>query len=137
MNSHILTRVSEIQTALKTPPMQGKNMVAPFHILSDVHPPFRILENTEVSNASEIHMTEGDLWQCIEGEVDFICGGSLVDQVEVPGHDGREFQGSGVEGGENFVLQAGDWLWIPPGVAHQHGSIKTARLIIIKIAGGK
>jgi mannose-6-phosphate isomerase-like protein (cupin superfamily) len=99
--------------------------------------PFAILEDSAVTNDPEIHMKEGDLWQCLEGEVKFVCGGELERMFEKQNSDGSnnpdELSGTSIIGGVEYVLHPGDWLWIPPGVPHQHSAEGTARLFIQKI----
>jgi mannose-6-phosphate isomerase-like protein (cupin superfamily) len=99
--------------------------------------PFAILEDTTVANEPEIHVKEGDLWQCLEGEMKFVCGGELDGKFEKQRPDGSsnpdELGGTTIIGGIEYILHQGDWLWIPPGVPHQHGAEGSARLVIIKI----
>lgn len=81
--------------------------------------PFSIIEDSEVDNLPEIHENEADLWYCLEGEVNFICGGEIINNEIV--------------NGIKYLVKKGDWLYIPAKEAHQHNCVKTARLIIIKI----
>jgi len=130
-------RGQEIQEILKKPPTKGKKHLEPLKsrfIAGEI--PFGIMEDSEIAETeSEIHKHEGDLWFCLEGEPEFICGGELISQRARDGSDGKELYGTGIEGGEKIVLSAGDWLWIPAGVPHLHRSSKTARLVIIKVPG--
>lgn len=128
-----LIRKEEVGRTLGAPPRAGKNMLPPFDLLTAEEAPLRILEDHKITNPPEIHKTEGDLWHCIEGEADFTCGGTIVNPREVEGYNGNEITGEGIKGGESMKVSTGDWLWIPPEIAHQHGSKSTARFIIIKI----
>ena len=128
-------RGQEIQEILKKPPTKGKKHLEPLKsrfIAGEI--PFGIMEDSEIAETeSEIHKHEGDLWFCLEGEPEFICGGELISQRARDGSDGKELYGTGIEGGEKIVLFAGDWLWIPAGVPHLHRAVGTSRLIIIKL----
>lgn len=101
--------------------------------------PFGILEDSAVENAPEIHRREGDLWQCLAGEVTFLVNGELIGATKRAREDGSsnpdELVGERIEDGTTYALRPGDWLWIPPGVPHQHVASATARLVIIKIRG--
>jgi mannose-6-phosphate isomerase-like protein (cupin superfamily) len=101
--------------------------------------PLGILEDSAVENAPEVHRHEGDLWQCVEGAVTFVVNGELVGATGRVREDGSpnpdELVGERIEGGTTYTLGPGDWLWIPPGVPHQHTAVGTARLVIIKIRG--
>lgn len=130
MNKHAVVRKASIAEVVAALPVKGKSMFPPFHVFEGQKPPFHILEDTMVSNSPEIHTTEGDLWLCLEGEVQFTCGGEMLDQKEV---GPNEMVGSRIENGETMTLTEGDWLWIPPHVPHQHAAQGTARLLIIKI----
>lgn len=139
MSNWVLVKKELIEETLKTPAKSGKGLVEPFKSLAtEKNLPFKILEDKEIiDNEAEIHRHEGDLWQCLQGEVTFICGGKLIGPTAKKNKDGtideREWKGSGIQGGTEMVLRPGDWLWIPPGEAHQHNCKETARLIIIKI----
>lgn len=128
-----LIRHEVIQKTLGHPTVPGKKLLEPLKSLAAENQlPFQILEDSQVTNASEIHEHEGDLWQCLEGEITFICGGKLVNPEKHTKKEG-EWKGSGIEGGTEYVLKYGDWLWIPAGEAHLHKTSGIARMIIIKI----
>lgn len=127
-----------IEETLRAESKQGKGLVEPLKSLAaEKNLPFKILEDKEVVNEAEVHRHEGDLWQCLEGEVTFICGGELVEPKAKQNPDGtldeREWKGKAIQDGTEMVLRPGDWLWIPPGVAHQHNCKGIARMFIIKI----
>ncbi|KKW27889.1 MAG: hypothetical protein UY70_C0006G0038 [Candidatus Kaiserbacteria bacterium GW2011_GWB1_52_6] len=132
MEKHVIVRKGEISEMLASPSNPGKKMFPPFGGFEGQKSAFRLLEDTTVSNSPEIHETEGDLWLCLQGEVQFTCGGTLTEPQEVAPN---EISGRAIEGSETMTLHEGDWLWIPPGVAHMHAAEKTTRLIIIKIPG--
>ena len=131
-------RKSDLATTLKVLPTQGKNLLEPFKSFALKNRlPFSILEDTHVSNDAEVHLGEGDLWFCLEGEATFVCGGSLVDGVHRLNADGtlnkNELYAKEIAGGREFRIRVGDWLWIPAGEPHQHSALGTARLCIIKV----
>ncbi|HEY4519573.1 MAG TPA: hypothetical protein VJH33_00850 [Candidatus Paceibacterota bacterium] len=131
-------RKETVDKALATPPVQGKRNLEPFTSLAkQTGLPLQFLEDTAVSNNAEIHVTEDDLWMCVEGEVTFLCGGTMKDPWFHKRKDGtenkNEIRSNMLENATTYMLNAGDWLWIPAGVPHQHSAKGTARLAIIKI----
>ena len=84
-----------------------------------------------------MHKYLDDLWCCIEGEVRFFVGGTMIEPRTRTTPDGTldetEMRAKGLEGAEEILVKSGDWLWIPAGVGHQHITTGTARLVIIKI----
>lgn len=99
--------------------------------------PMKILEDTQIFNDAEVHLTEGDLWFCIEGIARLIYGGELFNaqcRKQADGSDNpQELFAAEIKNGTEIELHPGDWLWVPAGQPHQHGSTGTARLGIIKI----
>src|SRR3989338_383068 len=138
MSNWVLVKKEIIEETLRAESKQGKGLVEQLKSLAaEKNLPFKILEDKEVVNEAEVHRHEGDLWQCLEGEVTFICGGELVEPKAKQNPDGtldeREWKGKAIQDGTEMVLRPGDWLWIPPGVAHQHNCKGIARMFIIKI----
>lgn len=130
----ILVNKKFIVKALKTRPKKGKNLLEPFSTWSIKNNlPFNIIEDNEVLNNAERHKHEGDLWLCLVGKVDFICGGKMINELAVQNSNGNNSQADHIRGGKKVTLKSGDWLWIPPGEPHQHSSKSLSRLIIIKI----
>ena len=128
-----------IKQTLSTLPTQGKHLLEPLKTFATQNKlPFNILEDHDVSNnEAEIHMHEGDLWHCLEGEVKFIYGGEMLNPWVKIYPDGtkneNEIKAKEIRGGTEVTMQRGDWLWIPAGQPHQHNCSGTARLMIIKI----
>lgn len=119
-------------------PVTGKRSLEPIKSLATRHGlPLQVLEDKEITNDAEIHMNAGDLWHCLQGEVHFICGGELVNSWAKKLPDGTEdtteLKAKAIKNGTKLLLKAGDWLWIPPGEAHQHICEKLARLAVIKV----
>ena len=128
----------DIDTTLAKAPLKGKNILEPFRSFALKNKlPFSILEDSAVSNDAEVHANEADLWFCLEGEVKFVCGGALSEARHRLFSNGSEnpdeLFAPTISGGEEFTMRAGDWLWIPAGEPHQHGTSGIARMIIIKI----
>lgn len=129
----VVVRKEEIDKTLATEPTKGKKLLEPLKSLAQEKGlPIKILEDMEVTNEAEVHEKEGDLWQCLEGEVIFLCGGELENPEKHPTKLG-EWKGSGVKGGSQIILRTGDWLWIPAGEPHQHKCAGVARMVIIKV----
>ena len=138
MSSCVVLRKKEVEKTLETSPTSGKHLLEPLKSFAAASGfPMKILEDREVINPAEVHTHEGDLWQCLEGEVIFICGGELIEPKAKKNPDNtfdeREWSGSGIRGGTEMVLRPGDWLWVPPGEPHQHNCKGLTRLVIIKI----
>lgn len=140
MEKCVLVRKEKIAETLATAPVVGKKLLEPLKSLAAANKmPLNILEDKEVlNNEAEVHMHEGDLWLCLEGEVKFIYGGEMVDPWFKKNADGsedkREVKAKQIKNGEESILKPGDWLWIPAGQPHQHLCEGTARLVIIKIS---
>lgn len=138
-SSYVVVRKAEINETLAIPPSPGKKSLEPFKSFAKERGlPFEILEDSQVlDNEAEVHTHESDLWLCLEGSITFICGGELVDPWVKKNSDGsenpRQLKAKVIRDGDEVVLQAGDWLWVPAGVPHQHRCANTARLVIAKI----
>lgn len=117
-------------------PQEGKRLLEPYKGAAK-GAPINILEDHKVSNEAEVHRHEADLWICLEGEVDFVVGGELVDPwtKELPdgSKDTRELKAKEIKDGTSFMLHEGDVLYIPAGEPHLHKTIETARLFIVKV----
>ena len=130
---------NEIDKALASTPVKGKRLLEPIKAFSaQTKTPLNVLEDHQIlDNEAEVHMREGDLWQCLEGEVKFVYGGEMVNPWQKKNADGtenpNEIKAKEIKNGTEIILKSGDWLWIPPGEPHQHQCPKTARLVIIKI----
>ena len=129
---------SRIDEAIAMPPKQGKTELEPFKsLMKSLGVPFFILEDTQVENNKvELHTHEADVWMCLEGESWFKLGGEMVDPFPSASNgapNSKEMRSYELRDAETVVMKPGDWLWIPAGVPHQHGSTGTARLMIFKI----
>ena len=106
---------AEIDAMLAAAPMQGKNMLEPLKTLGAEHNlPFNIIELSRYENKVEVHKYLNDLWFCFEGEVRFLCGGTMQEahtRVRSDGSlDETEMRAKGLEGAEEIILKPGDWL---------------------------
>ncbi len=127
-----------VRETLMSESKPGTNALDPLKSLALKHQlPLKILEDHQIHNKPEVHLHEVDLWFCLEGEVLFACGGSLLHCQNRKKTDGsidqNELFGDEIQNGNSYILKPGDWLWIPAGEPHQHGTKTTARLMIIKI----
>ncbi|MDO8492843.1 MAG: hypothetical protein Q7S34_04340 [bacterium] len=134
MNVELITK-NIIEKTLAQKPVQGKHKLEPLKFIAkEKKLPFGIIEDSKVTESgAEVHKKEGDLWHCLEGEVEFTCEGKLVKPKIIDKTNGNEVVGSGIKNGKKFILKPGDWLWIPPGQPHMHTCTKTARMVIIKV----
>jgi len=138
MTRSILVRHALVEESLKSAPTQGSKLLEPFKALAlGAKLPCKVLEDAYGGGEAEAHLHEHDLWFCLEGEVQFTYGGTLVDPEFRTLPDGtrsaNEKKGSRIEGGVTETLRPGDWLYIPAGEPHQHRTDAVARLMIIKI----
>ena len=136
----VLVRKEVFDETLATAPTKGKHLLEPLKSIASENklPLMGILEDTEVTNEAEIHHHEGDLWLCLEGEVEFIYGGELIEpwfkKLPDGSEDRREVKAKEIKNGTREILKPGDWLWIPAGRPHVHNKLDGyARLVIIKI----
>lgn len=139
MSASVFVSHGDIEATLAAVPVVGKRLLEPLASLArDKKLPFKIIEDHQVPvSECEVHMTEGDLWSCLEGKVQFTVGGKLVAPMYRKNSDGsdnvQELVADSIEGGQVHILEKGDWLWIPAGEPHLHVCDETARLMIIKI----
>ena len=114
-------------------PTQGKRLLEPFKSASGSSAIY-ILEDSDVDNEFEIHRHEADLWQCLEGEVEFEVGGELVEPWVKEDND-KEIKAKpgNARGTTKYQLRPGDILLIPAGQPHSHRTKGTARLYVTKI----
>ena len=85
--SAFLLKKEDVDVIRAATPIGGKNLLEPLKSMAIKHSlPFKILEDHQVINDAEVHMNQGDLWYCLEGEVKFVYGGALVEPriKEVP-----------------------------------------------------
>ncbi len=139
MNNCILISASEIVKTCASQPLRGKRLLEPLKSISSTHHiPLNILEDVEITETeAEVHLNEADLWFGLEGEVTFICGGTLVRPTLRKNANGtenpNELKGEDIVGGKEIIVRSGDWLWIPAGQPHKHICNGVGRVIIIKI----
>ena len=115
---------------LATSAMQGKHLLEPFKSAA-AGSAINILEDHELTdNQTEVHRHEADLWICLEGEVDFVVGGELVEpwakKLPDGSEDTRELKANvdGIRGGTAHTLTAGDILFFPSGQPPPHTTKK-------------
>lgn len=86
-NRSILIKKEFIGKSLKNNPIKGTKHLEPIKSFSkENNLPLSIIEDSEVNNnPPEIHENEADLWYCLEGEVEFICGGEIINNEIVNG----------------------------------------------------
>jgi len=134
MKECVLIRKEDIDSALATSPVPGKRALEPLGSLAQQKGvPVGILEDHQVSEgAAELHRTKADLFFCLQGSATFTYGGILVNPRQIQGSD-EDVTGDEITGGQEAVLNAGDWLWIPANQPHAHAAQGTARLFLIKI----
>jgi mannose-6-phosphate isomerase-like protein (cupin superfamily) len=68
------------------------------------------------SETALVHGKITEVWVVRDGSGTVATGGSLIDPK--PGATAGELSGSGIRGGDERVITAGDLVFIPPGVPH-------------------
>ena len=81
-------------------------------------------------DAPLVHAKTADVWVVTAGTATAITSGELVDMQKRPNVD--DASGSSIRGGTEQALQAGDVLYVPPGVAHGFKDVKGFRALLIR-----
>ena len=139
MDKPIIMRKSVIDETLSQTPAKGKHPLEPFTALAkEQGADLTILENHQIVNTAEAHRATVDFFYILEGEVEFVTGGRLVEPWAKELPDGSkndlEIRAKSMEGGEVEKLEAGEMIWIPAGLSHTHRSPETTvRMLVIKV----
>lgn len=130
MGTCIFIARQDLEKTLAIKPEQGKRLL-PWQLSGAEELPCNVLEDTNVSSKPEVHETEGDYWECLQGTITFTVEGELINPRQVKEN---EWQGDGIKGGREIIMKSGERLYIPPGTPHSHEKLDgTARLMITKI----
>ena len=81
-------------------------------------------------DAPLVHSTSADVWVMQAGTATAITGGQLVEPQKRP--NGDDIAGKSISGGSEQPVQAGDVLYVPPGVAHGFKNVKGFRAFLIR-----
>jgi mannose-6-phosphate isomerase-like protein (cupin superfamily) len=81
-------------------------------------------------DAPLVHAQVADVWVMMAGTAIAVTGGELVDLKKNPKTD--DASGSSIKGGTEQPLQAGDILYVPPGVPHGFRNVKGFRAYLIR-----
>lgn len=138
MDNSFVLKKEEIDAMLASEAIAGKTMLDPLaQIAAKRELPFNIIQLNNHTNKVEVHRYLNDLWYCLEGQVKFFVGGTMIESHTRVTPDGTldetELRAKGLEGAKELIIKSGDWLWIPAMLPHQHITQGTARLMIIKI----
>jgi mannose-6-phosphate isomerase-like protein (cupin superfamily) len=79
-------------------------------------PGFKVLASRrDRPGQSEVHAADTDIFVVIDGEATIVLGGTMLDPKETtPG----EIRGSGIAGGQDYLLQQGVVLTVPRNTPH-------------------
>jgi mannose-6-phosphate isomerase-like protein (cupin superfamily) len=77
-----------------------------------------------------VHANSLDIWLVSEGSATAITGGTLLDGKKRPNSD--DAAGTSIMGGVEQPLEAGDVLYVPPGVPHGFKDLKDFRAFLIR-----
>lgn len=98
-------------------------------------PPARVAilsECGKAASASEIHELADDVFYVLQGSAVVTLGGTLNDPVQTA--DG-EWRGTGIIGGTEREVSAGDIILIPRGTPHMRHTVgHTAALLLVKVS---
>ena len=81
-------------------------------------------------DAPLVHARSCDVWVVQAGTATAITGGSLDNGKKRPNVD--DIAGTGITGGTEQALKAGDILYVPPGVPHGFKDVKGFRAFLIR-----
>lgn len=82
------------------------------------------------NDAPLVHGGSADVWVVTAGTATAVTGGSLVDAQKRGNVD--DSAGSGIRGGTDQPLKAGDVLYVPAGVPHGFKNVKDFRAFLIR-----
>jgi mannose-6-phosphate isomerase-like protein (cupin superfamily) len=98
-------------------------------------PPARVAilhENGKPATTSEIHEHADDIFYVLDGSAVVTLGGTLIAAVQTA--EG-EWRGSGLLGGTEHYVSAGDIILIPRGTPHMRHTVgRTAALLLVKVS---
>lgn len=128
----------QLDKILSALPTTGKHTLPSWQATTEATQlPWTILEDFAYHEIkAEVHHTDGDIFYCLSGTAEFVCGGELVDPKVKQNADGtlnkNEVRGTSITNGTTYKLRAGEWLWIPASQPHYH-TAELARLLVIKL----
>lgn len=73
------------------------------------------------TQGASLHEAQAELFYVIDGSATMVTGGKLVGEKR----NGTNLQGTAIENGTRNLLNKGDFLIVPSGVAHQFVEIKS------------
>lgn len=80
------------------------------------------------AQAASLHEAEAEMFYVIEGSGTLLTGGKLVGETR----NGSNLSGKAIEGGTRNTFTKGDFLMVPPGVAHQFVDL-TSQVVVTSI----
>lgn len=129
---------SVVEETLVNKPTEGKNLLEPFtSFAKEAGAEISLLEITDSESRAEVHRDKIDFFYCLDGEVEFVTSGHLVEPFLRENDDGSkndlEIRAPRIEDGEVHTLKKGDMIWIPNGLPHSNRAESSGRLLVIKI----
>ncbi len=119
---------SKLLADVRKAPPEGPG-ISVVHYLNDPRYAAMVARRTR-PGGSEVHRTQMDIWYVVEGGGTLVTGGSLVEPQEI---EPNELRGSGITGGNARRIAKGDFVTIPPGVAHWIKSINGNEIIYLVV----
>jgi quercetin dioxygenase-like cupin family protein len=95
-------------------------------------PSYKVMAATRTSGGeAELHARDTDIFHVLEGSATFVTGGTMIGAHEIAP---AETRGSGLEGGVEQTLSAGDVMTIEPGVPHWFKTVNgRVRYFVVKV----
>jgi mannose-6-phosphate isomerase-like protein (cupin superfamily) len=94
-------------------------------------PPLRVaVEYRGKSTPASVHEKNNELINVLSGSGTLIMGGTLKDEKR---RDAANLTGTGIDGGKNYELLKGSYLFIPAGTPHHFASVGGDGLVITTI----
>lgn len=109
---------ADLQAALAKLPTDRPSSAARVFTLSPYN--VNVERRMPQPQGASLHEAQAELFYVIDGSATMVTGGTLVGEKR----NGTNLQGTGIENGTRNLLNKGDFLIVPSGVAHQFVDIK-------------
>ncbi len=87
------------------------------------------MEHRVMGQGPAVHDVDAELFFVIDGAGTVVTGGTLVAERR----QGDNRNGTGIEGGQSRSVAKGDWILVPPGVAHWFPDVKAPGLTLMSL----
>ncbi len=87
------------------------------------------MEHRVMGQGAAVHDLDAELFFVIDGSGTIVTGGKLIGEQR----QGNNLNGTGIEGGQSRSVTKGDWILVPPGVAHWVPNVKAPGLTLMSL----